>query len=214
MITYEQYLDADKERAFLEGSMHFEEESLVQKTLKQIAHRLDELEIPYAIAGAMALFYHGYRRFTEDVDILVSPSGLKKIHDELEGLGYKSLFTGSKNLRDTERGVKIDFLVAGGYPGDGKPKPVRFPEPQDCRVSLKGMSFVSLPKLIDLKLASGTAPGRRKDLSDVQEAIKYLGLPREYSNELDPSVRALFCELWDEAKNEPPQPESYMEKSS
>jgi hypothetical protein len=35
----------------------------------------------------MALFHHGLRRFTEDVDILVTKEGLKKIHAELAGLG-------------------------------------------------------------------------------------------------------------------------------
>src|SRR5260370_39602155 len=76
----------------------------------------------------MALFYHGFRRFTEDVDILVTREGLQAIHDRLEGLGYLPPFTGSKNLRDTDTGVRIEFLVAGDHPGDGPPKPVAFPD--------------------------------------------------------------------------------------
>ena len=59
--------------AHREGSMHFEEESAVQKTLRRIAKRLDELGVPYAVVGGLAMFFHGYRRFTEDVDILVTP---------------------------------------------------------------------------------------------------------------------------------------------
>ena len=79
----------------------------------------------------MALFRHGFRRFTEDVDILVTREGLKTIHEQLEGLGYVPPFTGSKNLRDTESGVRIEFLIAGEFPGDGKPKPVAFPDPAE-----------------------------------------------------------------------------------
>lgn len=36
----------------------------------------------------MALFLHGYRRFTEDVDLLVTANGLRQIHRELNGHGY------------------------------------------------------------------------------------------------------------------------------
>src|SRR6266581_9126632 len=107
--VYEQLLDRDPRWALKEGSMHFEKESAVHKTLEAIAQRLDELGIPYAIAGGMALFFHGYRRFTEDVDIVVTPDGLQEIHQRLEGLGYLPPFVGSRNLRDTEYGVRVEF---------------------------------------------------------------------------------------------------------
>ena len=35
----------------------------------------------------MALFRHGLRRFTEDVDILVTKGDFKVIHEKLESLG-------------------------------------------------------------------------------------------------------------------------------
>ena len=82
------------------------------------------------------MFQHGYRRFTEDVDLLVTREGLKEIHRKLEGLGYLPPFQGSKNLRDTEHGVKIEFLVTGEFPGDGKPKPVAFPAPGRSQMKL------------------------------------------------------------------------------
>ena len=62
-----------------------------------------------------------------DVDILVTREGLSVIHAKLDGLGYVPPFSGSKNLRDAEHGVRIEFLIAGEFPGDGKPKPVAFP---------------------------------------------------------------------------------------
>src|SRR5947209_390940 len=102
MIAYEQRLDQDVRWALQEGSMHFEERSAVHSALQKIVRRLDELGIPYAVAGGMALFLHGFRRFTEDVHILVTKEGLQKIHAELEGRGYLPPFTGSKNLRDSE----------------------------------------------------------------------------------------------------------------
>ena len=138
-----------------QGSLFFEGKGAVQEALLKIARRLDQLGVPYCVAGGMALFQHGYRRFTEDVDILVTREGLREIHSGLDGLGYLPPFPRSKNLRDTENGVRIEFLIAGDYPGDGKPKPVAFPDPDSAGEIVEGIRFLSLPRLIELKLASG-----------------------------------------------------------
>src|ERR1700730_14623652 len=109
--TYEERLAGDSRWALSQGSKFFEGKSDVQEALRKITARLRELGIDYAVAGGMALFNHGFRRFTEDVDVLVTRESLKEIHHKLTGLGYLPLFSGSKNLRDTENGVKIEFLV-------------------------------------------------------------------------------------------------------
>jgi hypothetical protein len=207
MITYEQRLDNNLDWALREGSMHFEKESAVHKTLRKITRRLKELGIPYAIAGAMAMFIHGYRRFTEDVDILVTREGLKEVHHQLEGLGYVPGFEGSKHLRDAEYGVKIAFLVTGDYPGDGKPKPIAFPNPEESAVEIDDVLWLQLPRLIELKLASGmTNPGRISDLGDVQKMIGTLNLPEELAEHLHPFVREKYKELWTAVRTNPPEP--------
>ena len=59
------------------------------------------------------------------------------------------------------------------------------------------MALLPLPKLVELKLASGmTAPHRLKDLADVQELIRVASLPRELADDLDPYVREKYLELW------------------
>lgn len=201
MLAYESRLSADPRWALSEGSRHFEERSAVQETLRRIALRLDEIGVPYAVSGGMALFRHGYRRFTEDVDVLVTRDGLARIHEALTGLGYVPVVAGSKNLRDAQTGVRIDFLITGGFPGDGKPKPVAFPDPAQSTpeglvVVFDGVRYLGLPALIDLKLASGmTSPARLRDLSDVLELIKSLQLPATYADKLSTFVRAKFLEL-------------------
>jgi hypothetical protein len=205
VVPYEQRLNRDRRWALLEGSMHFEKGSAVFKTMREIARRLDQLGVPYAVVDGMAMFLHGYRRFTEDVDILVTADGLKQIHERLEGLGYLPPFAGSKNLRDTDTGVKIEFLVAGGFPGDGLPKPVAFPDPATASVDIDGVRCASLPKLVELKLASGTAAWRLKDLADVQEMIRAFGLPGQFAEQLDPSVRESYRQLWVQVRAAPPE---------
>ena len=178
--------------------MFFQNESEVQKSLRRITARLNALGIDYAVVGGMALFLHGFYRFTEDVDILVTSEGLKKLHDVLEGSGYRPPFKGSKNLRDTENGVRIEFLVAGEFPGDGKPKPVAFPEPGSAAMDLDGIQMLNLASLIELKLASGMTGGieRSKDISDVVEVVKMLRLPEAMADQLNPFVCERYREIW------------------
>jgi hypothetical protein len=205
--VYEDLLEHNWRWAMEQGGLHFEGESGVQRTLRRIARRLDEIGVDYAVAGGMALFRHGFRRFTEDVDILVTRQALKAIHDHLEGLGYVPPFAGSKNLRDTDSGVRIEFLVAGEYPGDGKPKPVAFPDPAEVGVEIEGVRFLSVPALVELKLASGmTNLGRLKDLADVIELIKIRDLPAQFAEELNPYVRDKYLELWRGIQESPAGP--------
>jgi hypothetical protein len=195
--TYEERLGRDSRWALSEGSKFFAGTSDVQEALRKITGKLRELGIDYAVAGGMALFNHGFRRFTEDVDLLVTRESLMEIHCKLEGMGYLPPFRGSKHLRDTANGVKIEFLVTGEFPGDGKPKPVSFPNPADVVVENDGIRYLNLPTLIELKIASGmTNPERLKDLADVQELIKILNLPANFADNLNPFVRDKFAELW------------------
>lgn len=207
--SYVDRLNADPDWALREGSLHFEDKSAVQLTLRKITKRLTELCIPHVVAGGMALYRHGFRRFTEDVDLLVTRDGLTAIHAALDGLGYLHVFKGSKKLKDTETGVQIDFLITGDFPGDGKPKPVAFPDPENVAVSIQGVNVVSLPRLVELKLASGMTGGihRQKDIVDVISLITTLKLPQDFADGLNAYVRPKFLELW-QALQEPPPFES------
>lgn len=200
LVAYEHLLDGDLRWALNQGSRHFEEDSAVFHALRNIAARLKALAIPYAVVGGMALFRYGLRRFTEDVDILVTRADLRTIHDKLEGLGYLPPYPNSKHLRDTDLGVRIEFLIAGDFPGDGKPKPVAFPDPRAVSAEANGISYLTLPKLVELKLASGmTSPDRGKDLVDVYELIKALDIPADFADQLDPFVSGKFLELRSDA---------------
>ena len=202
MIAYEQRLKQERRWALNQGGGHFHKDSDVFKTLYGITGRLKNLGISYAVVGGMALFEHGFERFTSDVDLLVTPDGLKQVHQCLEGLGYVPPFSGSKQLRDTDTGVRVEFLVSGAYPGDGKPKPVAFPDPAEVSVERDGINYIRLETLVELKLASGMTggAGRLKDLGDVVELMKVLDLPVAFAEKLNPYVRDRFTELWVDLK--------------
>lgn len=178
----------------------------VHRAASELAERLSAAQIPYAIAGAMALGAHGYERATSDVNVLVTSEGLAKFKAFNLGRGYIEKFAGSKGLRDTENGVNIDVLLAGEFPGDGRPKPVRFPDPTGAAIEGERFRILSLPKLVEFKLASGmTAPHRLKDLADVLELIKAANLPASLGDDLDPYVRAKYAELWTAAQTRDPE---------
>jgi hypothetical protein len=169
----------------------------VQRALVKIVAELEDAKIPYAIAGAMALNWYGYRRVTTDVDLLLTREGLQALKERILGRGYLERFPGSKGMRDTENNVGIDVLITGEYPGDGKPKPISFPDPAAVAIAGEAGRFLPLSTLIELKLASGmSAVHRAKDIGDVVELIRAARLPRELGTELDASVRAKYAELW------------------
>lgn len=105
-----------------------------------------------------------------------------------------------------EARVLAGIVLTGDYPGDGLPKPIRFPDPEV--VALRGDRIALLPieRLIELKLASGmTAPHRLRDLADVLELIRLQDLPEDFGDRLDPYVRAKFNELWHAARSRDPE---------
>jgi hypothetical protein len=184
-----------------ETSRFFMGESSVQNALQKLVAALETAKIPYAIVGGMALNAFGYRRVTVDVDVLLTAEGLAAFKGLYLGRGYLEKFPGSRGLRDTENNVDIVVILAGGFPGDGKPKPVAFPDPAQVAIRGASVALLPLPKLIELKLASGlSAPHRLRDLADVLELIRATALTADCADDLDPSVRDKFRELWQAAQ--------------
>ena len=172
-------------------------QSDVHKALVNLVSALEAEGIPYAIIGALALNEFGYQRATADVEVLLTPEGLEAFKSARLGRGYLERFPGSRGLKDTENGVDVDVVLTGSFPGDGKPKPVSFPDPGVAAERGARVALLPLPRFLELKLASGmTAPHRLKDLADVQELIRIAALPRELSEGLDAYVREKYLELW------------------
>jgi hypothetical protein len=178
------------------------ERSPVHDTMRRLARAFNDLEISFAIAGAMAANAHGHRRTTADVDVLVRRDDLTRFKDCWIGRGWVDLFEGSKGFKDTLNGVKVDVLIVGDYPGDGKPKPVSFPNPESVReLRDESLPYLNLKSLLELKIASGmTASHRLQDLADAIQLIRINALPQAYSRELNAFVQDKFNELWQSAQ--------------
>jgi len=178
----------------------------VFETVRRLARELEHQGIDYAVVGGLAVSELGYARATTDVDVLMTRNGLAAFRERCVGLGYVPAFAGAvKSFRDTETRVLIEVLTTGDFPGDGKPKPVAFPDPAVVAVQGEDFRFIRLESLLELKLASGlTAPHRLRDLADVQDLIIAAKLPRGLASSLDPSVRDEYLRLWEIAQTVPP----------
>jgi hypothetical protein len=183
--------------AYAEGLKFFNGTGMLNDALTRLVRDLERNEIDYAVIGAIALNQHGYRRFTEDIDLILTKEGLARFREKLVGLGYRPAFEGAtKKFRTTEENIPVEIITSGEYPGDGRLKPVVFPEPLDSSIVIDDVRTVTLEKLIELKLASGlSAPDRLKDLADVQELIKLKALSVQFASKLDDSVTAKFIDL-------------------
>jgi hypothetical protein len=165
-----------QEAKYLEGISRTEEffmgRGRVRRAHDEIVERLRDAQIPYAIIGAIALNEYGYERATKDVAVLLTREGLDEFKKRWLGRGYLERFPGSRGMRDTRNGVDIDIVIAGDYPGDGKPKSVRFPDPQiAARPGPRG-NLLPLETAIELKLASGMSAPRRPDTNRARRELR------------------------------------------
>lgn len=173
-------------------------QGFLREALNRLISDLERSGIDYTVIGALALNLHGYTRATVDIDLLLTKEGLSAFRERLVGLGYRPTFEGAKkSFRTTQENLSVEIITTGEYPGDGLPKPVKFPDPKDVSVEIEGVRTISLEKLVELKIASGmSAPHRLKDLADVQELIKVKNLDESFIEKLDPFVRDKFNELY------------------
>ena len=196
VLAYESELAGSFDLVLKEAEQLYQGQGRLKKTYERLAKRLNELGIAYSLVGGYALILHGVRRFTQDIDLLVTEDGLDRVHKALVGRGYIRITPESRNLRDAETRVRIEFVVTGEFPGDGKPKPVAFPDPEVVAETREGIKVINLKSLIELKLASGmTAKARLQDLADVQRLIEEHHLTSDFAEHLHPYVREKFLEL-------------------
>lgn len=180
----------------------------VHLALARIAQKLEELRIPYAICGAMAVNAHGHERTTTNVDVLLTPDGLARFKAGALGRGWIEKSPGSRGVRDAENRVPIAFLITGGVPGDGTPRGVAFPDPAAVAIQRDGHSYLSLAALIELKLASGlSARDRPGDLGDVIQLIRKNQLGEHFADSLHAYVQPKYRELWGYAQKPNDLPE-------
>jgi hypothetical protein len=158
--------------------------------------------LPHAIVGGVAVCLHGYQRNTVDIDLLVRPEDADVLRQALSGSGWE--WDSAQKQFVADSGVVLQFLLAGEKAGRGSE--VCFPDPADetAVTELEGLPVLTLARLIETKLASGTGDARRmhRDFADVVELIARHGLPQSLARKLHKSLRPTFLELLARARAE------------
>ncbi|HTG60339.1 MAG TPA: hypothetical protein VMG63_13160 [Terriglobia bacterium] len=137
--------------------------------LARFIESLNSNGVEYLIVGAVALAYHGFPRYTGDLDVLVrnSPGNTRRLESALAGFGFASLGLKAADFADSYRVIqlgvppnRIDLLTSiTGVP---------FDEAWGDRVDadLEGIrvSFISRQALIRNKRLTG----RAQDKADLE----------------------------------------------
>ena len=147
------------------------------ETLRLLHEAAKAVEAKPVVIGGAAVIHHGYRRTTDDRDLLVSYRHASKfgfhleLHDDWERLEIRAY---AFLCRPT--GLIVDFLVGRdlGALGD----PYYFPEPNEVETQgqIEGLPVIGLHDLLFFKLIAG----RMQDLADIMQLVKL------HLNEIEP----------------------------
>ena len=181
-----------------EIGMFFQKRSPQHQTMRRLVRRLNKAGIPYAIMGAMAVNAHGAARTTKDVDVLLTAEGLERFRQEFVGKEYEPVEGRPRRFVERQSGVTVDCLITGRYPGSGNAGPLAFPEPTEASQEIEKVRVLTLPQLIQLKLAAR----RYSDFGDVVFLIQTHHLDESFLEQLHPSVQPDFIECLEEKRRE------------
>ncbi|MCL4742526.1 MAG: hypothetical protein KJZ54_10030 [Phycisphaerales bacterium] len=143
------------------------------------------------VIGGVAVFLHGYRRTTEDVDLFADDP--QTAADALRAAGAT---WDAQRREHTLDGVPIHLVTAaqtGSRP--------------DATERRHGVTIISLPDLVRFKLHAGLDHlDRARDLADVVELIRRVPLDKSFAARLPTAMRDPFKRLVDAVRSAPPHP--------
>jgi hypothetical protein len=131
---------------------------------------LNEKNVKYLIIGGYAVAYHGYPRYTKDLDIWVwlDPQNAVKVIDAIEAFGMGSLLLQAEDFLDKDNVVqlgmppsRIDILTDLG--------PLDF---EVCYANKEVVMIAELPvNFVDFDglIAAKTIAGRAQDRVDIKK---------------------------------------------
>ena len=142
---------------------------ILNPDFKEFFQLLNANKVHYLIIGGYAVAYHGYPRYTRDVDIWiwVNPENAARVLKTLGDFGFASLGLKASDFLEPETIIQLGYApnridLIMGAPG------VKFEECYSTRVEevIDGitLNFIDLENLKKSKKASG----RPQDLADIE----------------------------------------------
>jgi hypothetical protein len=143
------------------------------RVVHAVDHLLEVMSCESVLAGGWAVWHYGFLgRMTQDIDIVLPADRIEEFLRVAAVSGFEVLPQPAgrwPKVRHQETHVKVDILPEGARPGTAaKPAPTTIPHPSRMGATGVTLHYISLPALIELKLAAG----RGRDESDVIELMR------------------------------------------
>jgi hypothetical protein len=177
------------------------------RAVKAVDHLLNVLQCPAVLGGGWAVWRHGYvGRVTQDLDIALPADRIPEFLQVASVTGFDLLPVRPgrwPKVLHKDTGIEVDILPEGGRPGtERKPAPTVIPHPTRMGAVGTALRYITLPALVELKLAAG----RARDDSDVVELLRanadQVDSIRQHVAGVHSSYVHLFDELLDRAREQ------------
>ncbi len=150
----------------------------LNKDFKEFIELLNEHDVKYLVIGGYAVNFHGYPRYTKDIDfwIWMNKSNIKKLIEVIKVFGFNSLDFKMEDFMSPENIIqlgyepyRIDLIVAI----EGIDFMDCFNRKNTIKIDKTKVNFIEIQDLIDSK--SNT--GRLQDLADAEQLQKIKNKP-------------------------------------
>lgn len=177
------------------------------RVIRAIDHLLQVVDSESVLGGGWAVWRHGFHgRMTQDVDIVLPADRIDAFLQAASLSGFEVLPHSPgrwPKLMHKETGIKVDILPEGQRPGTvSRPAPTTLPAPSALGASGPALRYMTLPALVQLKLAAG----RARDESDVVELIRAnpqeVAPVREHLASIHPDYVSAFDRLVQRAQDQ------------
>jgi len=142
---------------------------ILNPDFKEFFQLLNANGVHYLIVGGYAVAYHGYPRYTKDIDvwIWINPENAERVVKTLDDFGFESLGLETKDFLEADTIIQLGYApnridLIMGIPG------VDFEESYSARevedIDGVKLNFIDLENLKKSKKAAG----RLQDLADIE----------------------------------------------
>jgi hypothetical protein len=140
---------------------------MLSRDFSEFIELLNEHKVRYLVVGGYAVAFHGYPRYTKDLDVWIeiSPENAERVIKALEKFGFGSLGLRASDFLETDQIIQL------GYPPNRIDmlttlNQVKFKDCYNARVEVEiqghKINFIDLENLKQNKRATG----RPQDLAD------------------------------------------------
>lgn len=159
------------------------------------------------VGGGWAVWRHGYvGRVTQDIDIVLAANAIDEFLRVAGVSGFEALAVPPgrwPKFIHKETDIQVDILPEGQTPGiPSKLAPTTIPHPAAIGAAGSLLRYITLPALIELKIAAGRTQDEADVIKLIQTNADEVEAVRNHLTMVHPSYAARFNRLEERAREE------------